>query len=210
MAKKKSEVIESATPRIEWIRLHDLKRWPKKRNPKNHDVALLRQLFATHGFKDFPTVDEGTGQIVEGNGRAEALLAMKQDDPSTPPENVRLDEDGEWLVPVVRGMSFGDEKQAQAYLLAHNHVHDKGGYDKVDLTALLLERKNEGDLRGVGYTIKEIDSLIRKHSPEEADTRPQIEGLAYRILVDVADEQQQGEVMEMLRGEGFKCKAVIQ
>ena len=55
------------------------------------------------------------------------------------PQGVQVADDGQWLVPVQRGIAFRDEGEAQAYLVADNRHVELGGWDDSMLADVLLE-----------------------------------------------------------------------
>ncbi len=115
-------------------------------------------------FNDPPTVDEASGRLVEGHGRIEALQRLKKSG-GKPPERITLRADGEWLVPIVRGVSFANEAEAEAYLLASNRLVELGGWETPDL-AEMLERARP-NLDGLGWGSREVDKILREANPAE-------------------------------------------
>jgi hypothetical protein len=111
--------------RIEYVSLAEISGWPG--NPKRHDLAGIGGSIDRWGFNDPLVRDERTGQLVEGHGRL-AALEQRQRTGGPPPGHVRVD-GGTWLVPVVRGVSFETEAEAEGYLLAHNQLPASGGWD---------------------------------------------------------------------------------
>lgn len=137
--------------RIEYVPLAQVRRWPG--NPKNHDIGSLRLSLERFGFSDPLAFDETTGRLIEGHGRTEALEQMRLDN-RTPPLRIRTATDGnDWLVPVVRGIEFKTEAEATAYLVAHNRITEKGGWDEDALIAALDEvrKGTEQALEGTGF-----------------------------------------------------------
>ncbi|MFC7641472.1 hypothetical protein ACFQX6_11125 [Streptosporangium lutulentum] len=99
-------------------------------------------------------------ELVVGHGRKEVLTAMV-DSGSTPPEGVRLAEDGTWLVPIVRGWSSRSDADAEAYLIANNRTSEKGGWDEAMLAESLLtiQEADAGLLVVTGYTADDLADL---------------------------------------------------
>jgi hypothetical protein len=146
-----------AEHRIEMMRLGDLKGAP--RNPKQHDLKSLEASLTRFGFVQPATIDERTGLLVAGHGRLEALRHLKSLNQS-PPARVEVSADGDWLVPVLRGISFADEKQAEAYLLADNHLSEIGGWDEGMLVAMLKEAAEfPSGLDGIGWDPHDVEVL---------------------------------------------------
>lgn len=144
--------------RVEYVPLPEVEGWP--RNPKRHDEDGIADSIERFGFSDPVAVDERTGKLVEGHGRVDALRAMKEDGVE-PPGRIRVDAAGEWLVPVLRGLSFRDDLEAEAYILAHNRLTERGGWDDEQLHAILvdLQEQSEAALRGTAFTAADIDRL---------------------------------------------------
>jgi hypothetical protein len=134
--------------------LADLARWP--RNPKAHDILQIRASLRRHGFVLPLVEDETSEQLVAGHGRLEALLQM-QADGEPAPRRIRVGKDGGWSVPVVGGVAFANEREAEAYLLADNRLVEAGGWDREGLVAML---RDQGNLEGLGWTETELDLIL--------------------------------------------------
>lgn len=119
--------------RIEYQPLSEIARWPG--NPKKHDAAGIEASIDRWGFNDPVVLDERTGRLIEGHGRLDALAARKERG-EAPPAHVAKREDGEWLVPVGRGVSFRNKAEAEGYLLAHNQLGAAGGWDDAGMLAM--------------------------------------------------------------------------
>lgn len=151
--------------RIEYMKLGELRPWD--RNPKRHDIDSLMASFRRFGFVTPPLVDEGCEQIVAGHGRAEALGRMR-DNGEEAPTRITKDKNGEWLVPVLRGVRFRNKQEAEAYLLADNRLVELGGWDD----GLLAEVLNDlDDITAIGWTDGEIEALI--HVPDFGEDESQ-------------------------------------
>jgi hypothetical protein len=155
------------TLELRYIPLSTIHRW--NRNYKLHDIGALIQSFKIHGFRDplgwDKNLNGGEGGIVEGNGRDEALEAMKKDG-ENPPRGI-IEKDGEWLVPVLFGMDAESQEAAEAYGLDHNTLTMLGGnYDLNDLLKmydsgindLLLEFKDK-NIELASFDENTLDSL---------------------------------------------------
>jgi hypothetical protein len=143
---------------IKYTPLSEIEGWP--RNPKLHDDAGISLSIIEHGFNDPPAVDERSGRLVEGHGRIDTLRAMKAAGES-PPDRVSVRDDGEWMVPVLRGISFESDEHAQAYLLAHNRLTERGGWNEQELQLVLQDLMDESVdvLATSGFSVEELDSL---------------------------------------------------
>jgi len=125
---------------IGYVRLDDIAEAP--RNPKEHDIGAIIQSMQRFGFVTPGVVNEGTGRIVVGHGRAHALLKMREDG-FPPPERIGLDEGGDWTVPVVRGITFKSDAEAEAFVVTDNRLTELGGWDHSALPEVL------GDLAAI-------------------------------------------------------------
>lgn len=136
--------------RIEYIPLAQLRAMPK--NPKAHDLELIAGSVFRFGFNDPVTVDETTGYLCEGHGRLEAMEAARTKGPPEdwpdgalwPPAHISLAPDGDWLLPVVRGVSFETEDDLLAYLVVHNQTTTAGGFNQDRLRAVVAEIQARG------------------------------------------------------------------
>lgn len=131
-----------------------------ERNPKTHALEELEASMRRFGVVEIPTVDERTGRIVAGHGRLETIeKAVANGD--GPPEGVKVDAEGRWLVPLLRGWSSSDDAEAAAYLLASNRTSEIGGWDNNELVAY-LDALNDADagLLGTGYNEDDIAKLL--------------------------------------------------
>lgn len=152
------------TMRIEKMRLSELLKMAHKRNPKDHDIDSLMASFKRFGFTAAPTIDEATYVMVAGHGRCEALAKMRNN-LEEPPAGVELD-GIEWLVPVVRGVSFKSEKERDAYVIADNQNVMAGGW-KFDLLAQIIgELKDDGGYGGLGFAEIELNALLGQFKDE--------------------------------------------
>ncbi len=158
--------------RIDFVPLDEVKRWP--RNPKSHDLKTLRRSIERFGFVQPLIVDETSGRIVAGHGRLEALIAMHTAG-CPAPKRIRV-KGRAWLVPVLRGVSFDSEKEAEAYLVADNRIVEMGGWD-LDLLAPMVEQFYEEPdvLAAMGYTTSEVDLLLDRVSGGQEDDEASFE-----------------------------------
>lgn len=144
--------------RIDHVRLSEIAKWP--RNPKDHDLPSIEASIRRFGFIDPLVRDEKTGRLVAGHGRAEALERLKKSNKDRP-SRIEIAPDGEWLVPVLSGVSFDSDTDAEAYLIASNRLVETGGYDDVLLRAILADLRDADALAGTGFSESQVDSLLR-------------------------------------------------
>lgn len=179
---------------LEYVPLERLEEWP--RNPKSHALDELRRSMERFGYTAPILVDDETGRIVAGHGRVDALRQL-QEEGEGPPDRVRS-EDGGWLVPVVRGVRFDSEAEAEAYLLADNRLTEVGGWDDSELAATLadLSESENGALEGLGWEDDEVDSLVAAWEDDQLGEVEEDEG---PTAVPDDPESERGEVYELGR-----------
>lgn len=156
------------TRHITYVRLSDVR--PAETNPKRHHLPGIIAALTEHGIIDPPGVDERTGRLVGGHGRVEALVEMKAaGDPI--PNGIQLDEDGEWLLPVLRGWASHDDVRAQAALLSLNRLTEAGGWNERELAAMLedLHAADGALFDGLGWDDADLEVLFR-HVDDETGT----------------------------------------
>jgi DNA modification methylase len=148
------------------------------KNPKRHAEEHLDASFNRFGFTEPLVLDERTGRLVAGHGRLAALLRLREKH-GQPPEGVDVSAAGEWTVPVVRGWSSRNDKEADAYVVASNQITIAGGWDDGELVELL--RGLEGQLSGVGFSEEELSKLIDsavgpsgRHGLTDVDDAPEL------------------------------------
>src|SRR5580693_10811205 len=90
------------------------------RNPKGHRLDVIEGSMGRFGYTQPLMIDEASQRLVAGHGRLRVLVDLKAAGKRAP-KRVKV-AGGEWLVPVFRGVSFADEREAQAYLLADNQT----------------------------------------------------------------------------------------
>jgi len=149
--------------RIEYVPLKEIQRWP--RNPKLHDDDGLDAALERYGFVNPLTIDEKSGKLVDGHGRLEALQRW-QAAGKTPPNRIAV-KGQDWLVPVTRGISFKNENEAEAYLVATNRLVERGGWDSEKLSAVLSDLAKSTSLLGTGYEPGDVDAMYRELAAAE-------------------------------------------
>lgn len=152
--KKPSESAASSRIHVEMVPLSKLMEWPG--NPKEHDLDTIGESFERFGFIEPIVFDEKTKRIVAGHGRREKLLSWR-DSGKPPPDRIEV-RGKEWLVPVLRGVSFENAHEAEAYLLQSNQSVIRGGYNATALAAMLA--RHAKDAHGIGWREDEINDLV--------------------------------------------------
>ncbi|MGH9783856.1 MAG: hypothetical protein ACRD88_06680, partial [Terriglobia bacterium] len=153
--------------RVEYLPLSLLK--PARRNPKKHQIETVLTSMGRFGFVAPMILDERTGRLVAGHGRLESLRKAKGAG-KTPPDRIRV-KNGDWLVPVVRGVAFADDREAEAYLLADNETTILGGWDDDELKEIIEQLGTEGALAGTGFE----DIFQEQFGIEQDDPTPLID-----------------------------------
>lgn len=157
--------------RLEYVPLGMVKHWD--RNPKLHDIGALVQSIELHGFRDPPSYDATLDGIVEGNGRIEALVWMR-DQSYSPPEGIGEVIDSQsrevidWAVPIIFGLDAPSRAAAERYGLDHNNLVMMGGdFTAVDVARtysaeyleLVVELARE-QMLPVSVTGDDVDTLL--------------------------------------------------
>ena len=136
--------------RVEYMTLAQLKR--ALRNPKAHDLGVIDASIRRFGFVSPIVMDERTGRLVAGHGRLETLERAKANG-EKPPTRIIV-KDGEWLVPVIRGVEFADDREAEAYVVADNRTTILGGWNEEELAAILSDHAD--NFSGIGYNAADL------------------------------------------------------
>lgn len=157
--------VETAPRRTEYIPLDHLTADPA--NPKAHNVDVIDASIGRFGIIDQIVRDDRTGYIISGHGRDETLRRMR-DRGDNPPEGVRVDAGGHWLIPVIVGWSSRTDSEARAALIALNRTTELGGWVDESLLDLLdgLTAEGEHGLDGVGFDDDSIDALRERLASE--------------------------------------------
>jgi hypothetical protein len=152
----------SSEMRIEYQDLDTLLR--AERNPKQHDTASLRASMNRWGFTQPLAIDERTGRITEGHGRLDVLQELRQSGAAAP---IRVQVKGKkWLVPVVRGVSFASDAEAEAYLIAANQLTTAGGWNDSLLGQMMADLKTANvGFEGLGFDQSKINAMLAAFAP---------------------------------------------
>jgi len=200
-AKPAKSAPRANTLRIQYMPLSEIAKWP--RNPKEHDLGELGKSFARFGFINPLILDEDTQRLVAGHGRLAELEALKASGANVP---LRLREkNGEWYVPVVRGVHFGSERDANAYLLADNQLTIRGGWKEDELAACL---KALEQLDGTGFSQKDLAKLLKGLEPLQTSANIQEIPSQFLVLIECESEVSQVALLERFIEEGLKCRAL--
>jgi DNA modification methylase len=201
--------------KIEYWPLEDILSWP--RNPKDHDVGLLETSIKRFGFVDPVIVDERSGRLAAGHGRTKTAGAMKLAG-EAPPQGVKVDQDGRWLLPVVRGVAFRDDLEHEAYLVASNQTVIAGGWiDEVLKDVLVgVGANTEESLGGTGFDVRDVERLVgeldKQRGSDEAPAPPKEPWVKVGDLFALGDHRllcgnstQRDDFNKLTRGESIDC-----
>lgn len=154
-------------------------------NPKEHDYGQLIDSIRDRGFHDPPKFDpslnEGRGGLVEGNGRVQALGMMRRAGDDMP-RGVILNDEGKWAVPILYGVNFLNEIAAEAYGIDHNNMSIMAGSGVSALDAsrmwdresyMTLLNKVVGEVKTVSRD--DLSLMARLASEDEEEAPPQNE-----------------------------------
>tara|TARA_B100000424_G_scaffold192207_1_gene149819 strand:+ start:530 stop:1171 length:642 start_codon:yes stop_codon:yes gene_type:complete len=166
-------------------------------NVKDHDLGAIHESMNRFGFTSPLLLNEKTGQLVAGHGRLQALLQKKQLKEEAP-ANIKVDDNDDWYVPVIRGVSFKNEQEAQAYLIADNRLTELGGWNNDELVKELEKLAEQSSLDGTGFDLSNMQELyddLQQGVEEAAESIPTTK-LKYELEFD--DETQQAIFFEFI------------
>ena len=130
----------------------------------------------------------------------------------THPDAVKLATDADPVVPV-RYLDLS-EGEAHALALADNRIGELATWDDEGLASVLTELRDVGtEIGGLGWDEAGLDAVLSPdRAPDSGNRTPDPalpEGMQYRVLVKVADENAQVALIERLEAEGYACQPLI-
>jgi len=162
------------------------KRWT--RNAKLHDIGKLCESIERYGFRDPIGYDATLDAFAEGNGRAEALIALRARGPVKgkpwPPRGIQNGSGSEWQVPILVGVDARTKYEAEAYALDHNNLTMSGGdFSALDMARMWDDNLNQvlldlaaNDTFSVVMDSDTVDALVAAQAGfGQADAEPQID-----------------------------------
>ncbi len=162
------------------------------RNVKDHDIGAIHESMNRFGFTSPLLMNEATKKLVAGHGRVEALRQKKQFGEKVP-NNIEVSDNGDWLVPIIRGVYFKNEEEAQAYLLADNRLTELGGWNTTALVEELQKLAESSSLEGTGFDDADLNALMEEYDSSSDDGSDSsllpVGAPKYEIVFD--DESQQ-------------------
>lgn len=177
--------------RIEYVKISELAGYFLEGNSKKHDIGGLVTKFEKYGFvepiKIDPSLNNGSGGIVGGNGRLEALLQMFESG-EEPPRGIKTDGDQCWYAPVAIGVNARSEREAIALSIDLNWSILEGGdftaldgtrlFDSEALLAQLQDLADNGEMvtaidgDDLDFLIEQLESIDNELNFEGADRIP--------------------------------------
>lgn len=196
------ELFDNESVKVQYTPLDEIQRWP--RNPKDHDLDMIKASLRRHGYVDPIVRDATSGRIVAGHGREEALSQMHAaGEPA--PKRVKVLEDGRWAVPVLGGVSWKSEQEAEAFLVASNRLVELGGWDAEKLTDIFTDLRDlDVSFDGMGYSDAQIRAMLTetkvkpKAGPKPEDKLENFLAGEVKQIVLYFDSQEYQEVVEKL------------
>lgn len=154
---------------IEYHDFSEVIKWP--RNPKDHDSQSIQRSIVKFGFTSPIIVDGRSGKLVAGHGRLESLRRLKKNRRPCP-KGIK-EEGNKWLVPIVKGVSFDSDGEAEAYLMIDNRLVELGGWQD-DILADIFTSMDDSLKEYTGFFQEDIDQIIAKVAPD-AKTEVKVE-----------------------------------
>jgi hypothetical protein len=152
---------------VRYLPLSKLARAP--RNPKGHAPDVIDNSIGRFGFINPIVINDKTGRIVAGHGRLDTLQRAKAG--KRPPERI-VEKDGEWYAPVLVGVTFATDAEAEAFLIADNQTVVLGGYDEKILAEILVDHVDTPNgLTGMGSSNDDVANLLLKVTAIPAPAR---------------------------------------
>lgn len=174
---------------IEYVRFNELLAQQWHRNPKDHATGDIIESMKQFGFTSPILHDANTGKMVAGHGRLEAVGIIRTaletvhqaKGPGAPSPYAGcagftnngwqlrgvLVDNGEWMLPVVRGLSFDSEDAAEKYVLADNRLTEMGGWREDRLHEIFKDWKTRDvDVLGTGFTDQAVRRIMRLNDPD--------------------------------------------
>ena len=179
---KKPNLPEFETIELRYVPVREVVLFEK--NVKKHDLGAISESIQRYGMRS-PAIwdsqlNDGAGGIVAGNGRTEALDQMERQGQALP-RGIKLDEQGQWCMPIVFGCDAPSEHEAWAYSIDDNGLTLAGGdlshwdmskvFDQASFLSLLGDI-GEFEVTPISFDAEAIGALL---SGIEADMEETLE-----------------------------------
>lgn len=160
-------------------------------NVRLHPDANMRAIadsLRSYGQVEPLVVQAGTGRVIGGNGRLDAMRNLGWSEVDIVEVDV-------------------DDVRAAAIGIALNRTSELASWDDGALAALLQSLPTDVP---TGFSEGDLEALLAELNPvASGDTSEQLDGLVYKVLVECDAEQAQVELLERLEAEGYKCRALM-
>lgn len=162
-------------------------------NVRLHPDANMRAIadsLRSYGQVEPLVVQAGTGRVIGGNGRLDAMRNLGWSEVDIVEVDV-------------------DDVRAAAIGIALNRTSELASWDDGALAALLQSLPTDVP---TGFSEADLEELLAKLRPAEdgaADTSAVIGDMTYKVIAECDGEQQQVELLERLEAEGYTCRALI-
>jgi ParB-like chromosome segregation protein Spo0J len=168
---------------------------PHPKNPRQGDVAAIRESLDANGWFGAVLAQKSTGFILAGNHRYRAACQR-----------------GAETIPVL--WIDCDDQTALRVLLADNRTSDLADYDEAWLSELLSGlREGAAGLAGTGFDDASLGELLQslESNLEAEPAGDQREELVerYQILIECASDEEQRNLLERFAAEGLSCRALM-
>src|SRR4029079_8987341 len=74
-----------------------------------------------------------------------------------------------WLMPVIRGWASRSDADAEAYVVASNHLTTKGGWEDQGLADILQDLQADDLLHLTGFEDHDLQRLLARLNPDDTD-----------------------------------------
>lgn len=160
-------------------------------NVRLHPDANMRAIadsLRSYGQVEPLVVQAGTGRVIGGNGRLDAMRNLGWSEVDIVEVDV-------------------DDVRAAAIGIALNRTSELASWDDEALAALLQSLPTDVP---TGFSEGDLEALLAELNPvASGDTSEQLDGLVYKVLVECDGEQAQVGLLERLEAEGYKCRALM-
>ena len=163
------------------------------KNVRQGDIGAISESLKAHGQYRPIVVDKRTNRILAGNHTWRAAKALG------------------WQQISAGYVETKDDDEALRILLADNRTTDLASYDDSGLAELLKQLADtEIGLEGTLFDGDDLDALLGDltFTNELNDVTAQLGFIKYGVIVDVADSNEQSNLLEKLKSEGYQSRPV--